>query len=425
MANVSPSFRMVFLLAVPLLVACSSGGNDSPRPNVAASAPCLVRQDQPPPVAPPPGPPQGSSLQLEQVNSAGSLEFPLFMSAPPGDRTRIFVIEKGGRVKILDRDKGSLVSTFIDISSLVSTGGSEQGLLGLAFDPQYATNRRFYLSYTDINGNSVVARFLTSQTNPDVALPTADHVILTIVQPFTNHNGGMITFGQDGFLYIGLGDGGSGGDPGNRAQNLANLLGKLLRIDVSQSGPPPLAAYAVPSSNPCVNQAGVRPEVWSVGLRNPWRFSFDRQSGDLYLADVGEKAREEVNLSPRTSGSGKGLNYGWNVLEGTICFPPGTICNPAGLTQPLVEYSHGSGCSIIGGYVYRGSAIPALQGTYFYSDFCAGFIRSFRYLNDQVTQHFDWVSLNPSENVTSFGEDDQGEIYVMTSQGGLYRIVPN
>jgi glucose/arabinose dehydrogenase len=334
------------------------------------------------------------------------------------------VIEKRGTVQILNRNTGTSVSTFIDISPLVSTG-SEQGLLGLAFDPQYATNRRFYLSYTDTNGNTVIARFLANPNDPNQALPTADHLILTVSQPFSNHNGGMITFGQDGLLYIGLGDGGSAGDPGNRAQNLSDLLGKLLRIDISQSGPPPLAAYTVPPSNPCVGQTSVRPEIWSVGLRNPWRFSFDRLSGDLYLADVGQGAREEVNLSPFSSGGGKGLNFGWNVLEGTICFPFGVPCSLAGLTQPVVEYDHGSGCSITGGYVYRGQAIAALQGTYFYGDFCTSFIRSFRYVNGQVTQHFDWPLLNPGGNITSFGEDNEGELYVMTSQGGLFRIVPN
>jgi len=424
MAKASLGLYVVFWLAVPLLAACSSGGNNPPTPNVAASAPCLVSQTQTPPPAPAPGPPQGLSLRLEQVNSAVSLVFPLFLASPPGDNARIFVIEKRGTVQILNRDTGTLVSTFIDISPLVSTGG-EQGLLGFAFDPQYATNRRFYLSYTDTNGKSVIARFLADPNNPNQALPTADHIILTVSQPFSNHNGGMITFGQDGFLYIGLGDGGSAGDPGNRAQNLSDLLGKLLRIDISQSGPPPLAAYTVPPSNPCVGQPGVRSEIWSVGLRNPWRFSFDRLSGDLYLADVGQRDREEVNLSPLGSGGGKGINYGWNVLEGTICFPLGASCSSAGLTQPVVEYDHGSGCSITGGYVYRGSAIAALQGTYFYGDFCTSFIRSFRYVNGQVTQHFNWASLNPGENITSFGEDNQGELYVMTAQGGLYRIVLN
>lgn len=421
MAKTSLGFRIAFCLIAPLVAACNGGGDNPPTPNVAASAPCLVSQNQTPPPAPSPGLPQGLSLRLEQVNPAVPLVFPVFLTAPPGDNARIFVIEKGGTVKILNRNDGTLISTFIDITPLVSTG-SEQGLLGLAFDPQYATNRRFYLSYTDINGNSVIARFLANPLNLNLAIPTADHVILTVSQPFTNHNGGMIVFGQDGFLYIGLGDGGSAGDPGNRAQNLSNLLGKLLRIDVSQSGPPPLATYTIPPSNPCLGQAGVRPEIWSIGLRNPWRYSFDRLSGDLYLADVGQGDREEVNFSPLASGGGKGLNYGWNVLEGTVCFPLGAPCNPAGLVHPVVEYDHGSGCSITGGYVYRGSAIPALQGAYFYSDFCTSFVRSFRSVNGQVTQHFDWASLNPGENITSFGEDNQGELYVMTSQGGLYRI---
>jgi len=422
MAKIQLGF-LICCLGVPLLVACNGEEDDIQTPGVAASAPCLVSQNQTPPPSPSPGSPSlGLTLQFQRVNSSVPLAFPVFLTAPPGDNARIFVIEKGGTVKILDRNSGALISTFINISSLVSTG-SEQGLLGFAFDPQYATNRRFYLSYTDINGNSVIARFLANPVNPNVALPAADHVILTVSQPFANHNGGMITFGEDGFFYIGFGDGGSAGDPDNRAQNLTNLLGKLLRIDVSQSGPAPLAAYTIPPSNPCVGQAGVRPEIWSVGLRNPWRFSFDRQSGDLYIADVGQGAREEINLSPLASGRGKGFNYGWDVLEGTICFPPGAQCNPAGLTKPVVEYDHGGGaCSITGGYVYRGSAIPGLQGTYFYSDFCTSFIRSFRYVNDVVTQHFDWASLTLGENVTSFGEDNQGELYVMTSQGGLYRI---
>src|SRR5262245_44308001 len=430
MAKGSLGFYVLCWLAVPLLsAACNSGGDNPPTPTVTASAPCLVSPTQPPLTAPQPvpapGPPQGLSLRLERVNSTVSLVFPLFLAAPPGDSTRIFVIEKRGTVQILDRNTGALASTFINITPLVSTG-SEQGLLGFAFDPQYATNRRFYLSYTDTNGNSVIARFLANPNNPNQALPTTDHVILTVSQPFSNHNGGMITFGQDGFLYIGLGDGGGGGDPDGHAQNLNDLLGKLLRIDISQSGPPPLGAYTVPPSNPCVSQTGVRSEIWSLGLRNPWRFSFDRLSGDLYLADVGEGDREEVNVSPLLgSAAGKGINYGWNVFEGTICFPPGTPCSSAGLTPPVVEYNHGSGCSIIGGYVYRGSAIAALQGTYFYGDLCASFIRSFHYVNGQVTQHFDWAPLNTGENITSFGEDNQGELYVMTSQGGLYRIVLN
>jgi len=338
---------------------------------------------------------------------------------------RLFVAEKGGRIKILNRNTPALQATFLDISALVSAGG-EQGLLGLAFDPQYATNRRFYVSYTDVTGTSVIARYLADPGNPDRALTPEDRIILTLAQPFNNHNGGMITFGPDSLLYLGFGDGGSGGDPQNHAQNLNDLLGKLLRIDVSQATQPPLPTYEIPITNPCVGQAGVREEIWALGLRNPWRFSFARQTGDLYIADVGQGDREEVNLSTRSSGGGKGVNYGWSVMEGMICFPPGAICTQSGLTLPVLDYPHvGGACSITGGYVYQGSAIPALEGTYFYADFCLGFVHSFRYVNGQVTDHADWPSLLPGGNITSFGEDAQGELYLMTQGGALWRIVSN
>lgn len=416
--------RFIGHFLFPLLTACSSGGDNPPTSNVAASAPCLVAQTQVPPPAPSPGaPPPAILLRLEQIST--TLSFPLFLTAPPGDIARLFVAEKGGRIKILDRNTNALQATFLDISALVSAG-SEQGLLGLAFDPQYAINRRFYVSYTDVTGTSVIARYLADPGNPERALTPEDRIILTLAQPFANHNGGMITFGPDGFLYLGFGDGGSGGDPQNHAQNLNDLLGKLLRIDVSQATQSPLPAYEIPATNPCIGQAGIRAEMWALGLRNPWRFGFDRQTGDLYISDVGQGDREEVNVSTRSSGGGKGVNYGWNVMEGTICFPPGAACTQSGLTLPVLDYEHtGGACSITGGYAYRGSAIPALQGTYFYADFCSGFVRSFRYVSGQVTEHADWSSIRPGGNITSFGEDAQGELYLMTSQGGLFRVVPN
>jgi len=331
------------------------------------------------------------------------------------------VVDKAGRILVLDRNTGGVLSTFLNITSLVSTGG-EQGLLGMAFDPSYSTNGRFFVNYTDTNGNTVIARYLKDPSNPNIALTTADRIILNVTQPFSNHNGGMLTFGPDGFLYIGLGDGGSAGDPGNRAQNLSDLLGKMLRIDVSQggSGQPP---YSIPTDNPCVGQPGVRDELWALGLRNPWRYSFDRQTGDFYIADVGEGTLEEINVSTSETGRGRGFNYGWNTMEGTDCFPIGSACNSSGLALPVVEYTHGEGCSIIGGYVYRGAAIPILQGTYFYGDLCSRFVRSFRYVNGQVTQHFDWASLQPAGSITSFGEDDDGELYITTLDGALFRIV--
>ena len=367
--------------------------------------------------------PTGVSLRLERIDSTSlAFSFPVYLTAPPGDDGRLFVVEKGGSIKIVSKRTNALLGTFLDISSLVSTG-SEQGLLGLAFDPLYASNGRFYVSYTDSGGNSVIARYLVS-ADPNVAASSADRIILAVTQPFANHNGGMIAFGPDGMFYIGLGDGGGAGDPGNRAQNQNELLGKLLRIDVSQGAIAPQPAYAVPPTNPFVGQSGKREEIWSLGLRNPWRYSFDRQTGDLYIADVGQGNWEEVDVATSTSGRGRGINYGWSVMEANHCYPPGTPCSTSGLTVPQLEYDHSAGgCSITGGYPYRGTAIPPLQGTYFYADFCAGFVRSFRLANGAASQSFDWSALRPGGNITSFGEDASGELYIMTSGGQLYRIV--
>jgi len=372
-------------------------------------------------------PPAGITLALQQINTTFALNFPLLVTAPLGDTNRLFVVEQGGLIKIVNRNTNALIGTFLNISSLLPLPPlGERGLLGMAFDPQYATNGRFYVSYTDTTGSTVVSRYLVS-TDPNVAMSTADRIIMTAAQPFTNHNGGMIAFGPDGYLYIGRGDGGSSNDPDNQAQNAGEVLGKLLRIDVSQGTQPPQPAYAIPPDNPCVGLHGARGEIWSIGLRNPWRYSFDRVSGDLYIADVGQGAREEVNVSTVATGAGRGINYGWKIMEGTLCRPPTVGCNTTGLQLPAVEYDHSTGCSITGGYVYRGTlpALQALQGTYFYADFCEGFVRSFRFVNGQVTEHANWLALDPGVNVTSFGEDAAGELYVMTSGGGLFRIVPN
>lgn len=366
-----------------------------------------------------PADPASIPLRLERIDSTSlTFAFPLFLTAPPGDTGRLFVVEKSGTIKIVTRGTNSLVGTFLDIRSLVSTG-AEQGLLGLAFDPRYNSNGRFYVSYTDTNGNSVIARYLVS-ANADAAVSTADRIIFTLSQPAASHNGGMIAFGPDGKLYIGFGDGGAAAD---RAQNPADLLGKLLRIDVSQ-GIAPQPAYTIPPDNPFAS-ANPGAEIWSLGLRNPWRYSFDRQTGDLYIADVGQDTWEEVDVSTVAEGAGKADNFGWNVMEGKHCYPAGTAtCATAGKTLPRIEYDHSGGaCSITGGYVYRGAAIPPLQGTYFYGDFCAGFVRSFRLVNGNAMQAFDWSALRPGANIASFGEDASGELYIMTSEGALYRIV--
>jgi glucose/arabinose dehydrogenase len=257
-----------------------------------------------------------------------------------------------------------------------------------------------------------------SAGDPDQADPTSEAILLTVAQPFPNHNGGQILFGPDGMLYIGLGDGGGSGDPGGRGQSLADLLGDLLRLDVASG-----TGYTGPPDNPFVGQAGAQPEVWSYGLRNPWRFSFDAATGDLYIADVGEGSWEEVDVVTAAAGAGRGANFGWNVMEGRHCYArPG--CDPSQFTLPVLEYSHGSGCSISGGYVYRGAAIPALQGHYFYADYCSGWVRSFRLQDGQAVEPYQWPTLAPGGQVPSFGQDAAGELYVMNAGGQVFRIVP-
>ena len=281
----------------------------------------------------------------------------------------------------------------------------------------YASTGRFIVHYTDTQGNTRLSVFQVS-ANPDIADPSSEQVILTAEQPFTNHNGGQIAFGPDGFLYLGLGDGGGSNDPGGRGQDLSELLGSILRVDV-QSG----TSYTVPADNPFVGQQpAIRPEVWSYGLRNPWRFSFDRANGDLYIADVGQNDLEEIDVAPAAAGGGKGVNYGWSIMEGGECLG-GAQCDQTGLTLPTGQYSHAEGCSVIGGYVYRGSALPALQGLYFFGDFCQRWVRSFRYTGGTATELTEWPALRTTGSLTSFGEDAAGELYVLESSGLVSKIV--
>jgi glucose/arabinose dehydrogenase len=360
--------------------------------------------------------PTNNSLTLQLVTA--NLTFPVFMTAAPGDSSRLFIVEQRGRIRIVTG--GALLSTsFLNITSLVRTTGEEEGLLGMAFDPSYVANGRVYAFYTNTNGDLVIARFLRLNVDQADATPT---ILLTIPHPTnSNHNGGMLVFGPDGCLYAGTGDGGGGGDPNNNGQNSFSRLGKILRLN-----PDTGSACSSITTNPFFIGGGA-PEVWSLGLRNPWRFSFDRVTNDLYIADVGQAEREEINVSPAPN-EGRGLNYGWRLMEGFLCFNPSTNCNQGGLTLPVLDYPHAEGaCSVTGGYVYRGSTVPALsglRGTYFYADFCNGFVRSFRYQNGQVTNQFEWPLLNRT-GITSFGEDAQGELYLMTQTGNLYKIVPN
>jgi glucose/arabinose dehydrogenase len=344
---------------------------------------------------------------------------PLFLTQPPGDPTRLLVVEQRGRIRVV-RNGTLLAKAFLDVTRLVWFSG-EQGLLSMAFHPAYATNGQFFVYYTDLNGTIQVVRYTVS-ADPDSADAGSAQPILSVPHPiFQNHNGGFVLFGPDGFLYIGTGDGGGGGDPNANAQNTGALLGKILRIDVNSGAP-----YVIPASNPFAGLPAARPEIWAYGLRNPWRFSFDRVTHDLYIADVGQSSREEVDVQPATSAGGE--NYGWNIMEGTICYPPPTTgCSQAGLVPPVVDYvTHSAGtCSITGGYVYRGTRLPILAGRYFYGDYCSGRVSSFRYSNGAVTEQHDYTpEFGVLGNITSFGEDSAGELYVVTQGGNVYRIVP-
>jgi hypothetical protein len=341
------------------------------------------------------------------------------MTAPANDSTRLFIVQQEGLIRVFDVVGGSLLTDpFLNVSSLLSTGG-ERGLLGMAFDPQYALNRQFYIFYTNTAGNIVIARYLRNITDPNLADSSAT-TLLTVAHPnFSNHNGGMLAFGPDGCLYAGVGDGGGAGDPNNNGQNSFSLLGKLLRLNPSPGG------VCNINTNPFFLGGGAQ-QVWSLGLRNPWRFSFDRETDDLYIGDVGQGAREEIDVSVAPN-AGRQANYGWRLMEGSLCFNPSSNCTSSGLTLPELEYPHLSGaCSVTGGYVYRGSAKLDLRGTYFYADFCAGFVRSFRYQNGQPTEQTEWPLLSPpGGSVTSFAEDAAGELYVISQGGGLFKFIPN
>lgn len=354
-------------------------------------------------------PPEGSG-SLHLVPVAGSYASPLYVTAPVADTARLFVVEQAGTIRIVQHGQ-ALATPFLDITGRVGSGG-ERGLLSMAFHPSYSSNGFFYVNYTDLNGDTHVERFNVSATDSNVADSASHKVIFFVRQPYPNHNGGLVMFGPDGMLYIGMGDGGSGGDPQNRAQNPDSVLGKLLRIDVDGGDP-----YAIPTGNPYKTGGGA-PEVWALGLRNPWRFSFDPPSGLLYIGDVGEVSWEEVDVEPTSQ---PGLNYGWRIMEGTHCFNPNP-CSSAGLVLPRNEYSHADGCAVIGGLVYRGARSPALVGQYFFSDLCGAWLRSFTFSNNAVMTRTLWTPDVGLGSPHSFGQDARGEIYVVDGGGTVYRI---
>jgi glucose/arabinose dehydrogenase len=353
-------------------------------------------------------------LQLTLTPLANGLVNPTTITNAGDGSTRLFVTEQGGLIRIIQN--GTLVATpFLDLSNRVSTGG-ERGLLGLAFPPNYASKGYFYVNYTNTAGNTVIARYRLTD-NPNIANPNSEEVILTIPQPFANHNGGQLAFGPDGYLYIGMGDGGGTGDPLNNAQNAQSLLGKILRIDV-ESG---VAPYAIPTTNPFTvsndpnNQ--YRDEIWALGLRNPWRFSFDRITGDLYIGDVGQNAVEEIDFQSATSKGGE--NYGWNIMEGSSRYNNSTG-NLTGLVLPVAEYDHSLGISVTGGMVYRGLNEPSLQGVYLYGDFGSGRIWGLR---PNSTGWEDTLLLDSPYGISAFGEDQAGNLYLADYfNGGIYSI---
>jgi glucose/arabinose dehydrogenase len=346
------------------------------------------------------------------------LSKPVFLTSADDGTSRLFIVEQSGRIKVL---KGTRVlsTPFLSLAGSVS-GGFEQGLLGLAFHPNYETNRKLYVNFTNRSGNTVIREYRASVSNPNVVDTSTSRRILKIDQPYDNHNGGMMAFGRDGYLYIGLGDGGSSGDPGNRAQSINTLLGKMLRIDVN--GTTSARAYRIPKSNPYVGRSGLN-EIWQTGLRNPWRWSFDRSNGNLWIGDVGQGSWEEVDRATRTSsGPGRGINWGWRVMEGAHCFAPSSGCNASGKTLPIAEYSHaGSRCSVTGGYVYRGSAIPALVGGYVFGDYCTGEIWVIPAAASAPATPA--LLLDTNLAITSFGENRNGELFVVDHGGRIFVIV--
>lgn len=411
--------RMLTLLAGPfvlwlIMVACDGSGDSDPTPTEPPASPSATATTPPGETAAPTpttaSPGELPTLTLEPLVSG--LARPTFVTHAGDGSGRLFVIEKPGLIRII-QDGELLDEPFLDIRNVVEDGGNEQGLLGLAFHPDYESNGRFFVAYTTEDTNSVAEYRVTF--NPNVADPKSGVVLIAAPDQYRNHNGGMLAFSpSDGYLYISMGDGGSAGDPLNSGQSLDTLLGKILRIDVDSGGP-----YGIPDDNPFAARAEAEPEIWAYGLRNPWRFSFDRDTGDLWIADVGQNRLEEINFQPASSEGGE--NYGWRIMEASDCFMPQSGCVTSGLVLPVFEYDHGQGCSVTGGYVYRGDAIPGLQGTYLFTDYCTGNFWATRAAGDGFET--EKIGTIPG-GVSAFGEDENGELYVVVDpDGAIYRVV--
>ena len=427
-------------LAAFLLPACAQTPTEPPSP---AAEPSPARQAPPPtqpqeelvPVAepsptaaeasgpaPPPAPEEPppvealplALVELEPAFPGIELDRMVLLTHAGDDTGRLFVVLQPGRIVVFENDPAvESTHTFLDIRERVSDAGNEEGLLGLAFDPAYVENGYFYVYYSAARPRrSVISRFSVSPGNPNRADSGSELVFMEVEQPYSNHNGGHLVFSPDGMLYVGLGDGGAAGDPQGNGQDTSTLLGSILRIDVSRLDD--LGTYEVPDDNPLAGSGGTaRGEIWAYGLRNPWRFSFDRETGTLWAADVGQNLYEEIDIIR------PGLNYGWNVMEGSQCFRQ-QGCDAQGLTMPVAEYGRDGGCSVTGGHVYRGRRIPSLYGAYLYGDFCSGKIWALRHDGAAVTEHMEIADTGLS--ISSFGEDPSGEVYVLTFEGVIYRF---
>jgi glucose/arabinose dehydrogenase len=396
--------RVAISLGVVGLVACGGDSGSSPTSPGPSPSPASCAA----------GAPVAGIPALTARLVVSGLVHPLDLQSAAGDTERLYVVEQGGRIRIV-RNGQLQAAPFLDLAARISSGG-ERGLLGLAFHPLFATNRRLFVNYTNPAGDTHIAEFRA--TSADSADPTSERVLLVVAQPFANHNGGGLAFDNSGRLLIGLGDGGSAGDPQNNGQSLATLLGKILRIDVDPGSP-----YSLPADNPFLTTAGARGEIWAFGLRNPFRIAVDRPTGDLYIGDVGQNQVEEIDVG--TAARHGGENYGWRLTEGSQCYNPASGCDRTGITLPVYEYGHGEGCSVTGGVVYRGCRVPALAGTYFFADYCSALVRSFRFANGQATELRDWTSsMRGLSSPTSFGLDAAGEVYIVDYDGELYRLEP-
>lgn len=359
-------------------------------------------------------PPVPTGIQVERVFPDLSFQEMTNLVQPDDASDLMFVTEQRGVIYSFSANNSQQADVFLDITDRVNRGGNEEGLLGLVFGPDYQENGYFYVYYSAADpSRSVVSRFSLDEEDTDVADPGSEVIIMEVAQPFSNHNAGQLAFGPDGYLYIGLGDGGSAGDPLGNGQNLVTLLGSILRIDVSGLSAP--GDYEIPADNPFVGTTGARGEIWAFGLRNPWRFSFDSETGLLWAGDVGQSSWEEIDIIA------KGANYGWNIMEGSHCYSPATGCDQSGLTLPIVEYDHSEGCSVTGGYVYRGDQTPSLQGYYIYGDYCSGNIWALVYDGSVVTDNV--LLVDSDLSITSFGEDLAGNLYILDRQGGIYTLV--